>query len=112
MWTEFFSVSNVLSFILSLAACLYVARIATQLRELRDRKEACGPSRIKSLETSLQETQDALAELANRVKMMKVRGAANHVRDEKRASGEPDPYVDPDRWRNETNKKLALHNLR
>jgi hypothetical protein len=103
-----FSVLSVLSFILSIAACLFVARIATQLRELRRQPQALPLSRLKSLETSLEETQDALAEVANRVKMMRVRSATNHVRP---SNATPDPHTDPDAWRKMMNSRLSINKI-
>jgi hypothetical protein len=44
--------------------------------------------------------------VANRVKMMKVRGAANHVRED-RPSETPDPYKNPDAWRLWMNNQMA-----
>jgi hypothetical protein len=78
------------------------------VQELRDRPESSQVSRIKSLETSLAETNDALAAVANRVKMMRVRSAANHTADR---DDSPDPYKDPDRWRQSINKQIALGRL-
>jgi hypothetical protein len=104
--SDIFSVLSVLAFFLSIAAVFFSARSATQVRELRDQLTPFDQSRMRLLETSLRETQDALEVVANRVKMMKVRGAANHVRED-RPSETPDPYKNPDAWRLWMNNQMA-----
>ena len=98
------SALSVLAFFLSCGALFFSARSATAVRELQDRLHPLPLSRLSSLETSLADTQGALAEVVNRVKMMKVRNAANHV---KRETEEPDPYKDPDLWRQMMNRKIG-----
>ena len=61
------------------ARALYIARNAADRLASLPTAPASSESRISSLADSLAETQDALATLANRVKMMRVRNAANHV---------------------------------
>jgi uncharacterized protein YlxW (UPF0749 family) len=108
MWlADFSNVLSVLSFIVSLAAALFAARTATAARELRDRAMRYPTSRIESLQESLHSTQEELHNLANRVKMMKVRRAADHIRDDAPVSRDPDPHKEPDRWREWMNSKLA-----
>ena len=100
-------ISNALSVsacLLSIVATFCVVRIAIQVRELRDQVAHSNASRVKYLETSLAEMRDELEGVANRLKMMRVRAATNHVRE---TSGEPDPYKDPDGWRRAMNRKLA-----
>lgn len=55
------------------------ARRVAQLAESLPSAQCSCTSRLESLSTSLVETQDALAVLANRVKMQRVRNAANHA---------------------------------
>lgn len=55
------------------------ARNAVRMLESLPTAQHSSDSRIDSLRDSLTETQDALQTLANRVKMMRVRNAANHV---------------------------------
>jgi len=61
------------------ARALYIARNAAERLASSQTAPASFESRISSLADSLAETQDALQTLANRVKMMRVRNAANHV---------------------------------
>lgn len=89
-----------------LTLALLVARIAARVRALEDRYALSSPSAIESLRTVQQEQADALAALANRVKMQRVRTAVNHVQEDR--DGLPDPHKDPDAWRKAMNAKLAL----
>jgi len=102
-------ISNVLSVsacIGSILAMIYAVKAAKAVRELLERQPPLNESRLKSLETSLAEQADALLEVANRVKMQKVRNAASHVTS-KPLDAMPDPYTDPDGWRKAMNRKMA-----
>ena len=103
MWTVILCVSSVALSSLSLAVALFAVQRAKAGAESLPGKLRSLPSRVESLEDSLAETQLALAEVANRVKMQKVRNAANHV---KRETGEPDAASDPEAWRAWKNKQL------
>jgi hypothetical protein len=111
MWLVFSNVLSAAAFILSIVACWLSVRSANRAQELREALKVSPVSRIKSLETSLADTQGALEEVANRVKMMRVRNAANHTETSGPKPGqrkdEPDPYSDPDGWRQAMNAKLA-----
>jgi hypothetical protein len=54
--------------------------------------------------SSQAEWQEIVANLANQVKMTKVRKALTHT--DKSAQGEPDPKTDPEAWRAWMNAKL------
>lgn len=101
--TDFSFVLAVTACFLSVLAAFSSVRTAAALRALRDRWPQLSESRLHSIETSLAEQADALQAVANRVKMQKVRNAANHAQ----GSGEPDPYSDPDGWRRAMNKRLS-----
>lgn len=103
----FFNVLSAAAFILCLVELYCVARIATAVRELQRLRQLCSASRIESLETSLNETQEVLSELANKVKMQRVRTAVHHTKDSQPNSS-PDPYTNPDEWRRQMNRQLAL----
>jgi len=98
-----FSALSVLSFILSCVALFYSAQSVIRLRGLQVRFRSSPLSRLDSLETSLTDTQAVLSELANKVKMMKVRGAVHHQGE---PTTDPDPYTQPDEWRARMNAKL------
>lgn len=104
-----FNVLSVSAFFLSILAVIFAARAAIRERELLDELQRLPVSRLKSLETSLADTQGALEEVANRVKMMKVRNAANHSSE--RANTFPDPYKDPEGWRKAMNSRLSAARL-
>lgn len=106
----FFIALSVVALLLSLAACLCVAAVAAALRESRAVLPSSLASRVNSLETSLAEQADTLTTLANRVKMQRVRTAANHV--QRAEESAPDPFKNPDEWRKMTNRQLALSHLR
>lgn len=92
----------ILAFCCLIAALWSVLRVNRALESLRE-AQPCSVSRIKSIEASLEELQGAITEVANRVKMMRVRSAANHVSDK---SAAPDPYREPDAWRRHMEKQL------
>ncbi len=109
------SVLSALAFILSIAACLFAARSAIQVQELRDLLAALPVSQMRSIAASqssisdrLDDHQRSLADLANRFKMTKVRAATDHVREK---SADPDPHSEPDRWREWMNAKLNRRRL-
>jgi hypothetical protein len=102
----FFSVLTAILSLSCLIGTIFAARIAIRARDSQLELPRSLASRIKSLEQSVEETQSALTDVANRVKMMRVRNAANHV-----GNGAADPYQNPDKWRAEMNRKLAFSKL-
>jgi hypothetical protein len=56
------------------------------------------------LEDSRIETLQTLTDLANRIKMQKVRAATRHA---DASRDDPDPFKNPDEWRSMMNKRLA-----
>lgn len=110
--TDISSVLSALSFILSVVAVISVARTVTVVQELRELLRRSPQSRIASLETSRDEMQLELLNLANRLKMIKVRRAADHVRDDDDEKPKfPDPHRDPDGWRKAMNLDLAKRRI-
>lgn len=107
--SEFSFALSVTACFLAILACVFAARSAVQLRELQDELIRFPASRLKSLEASLTDTQDAVTEVANRVKMMKVRSAASHT--DGNSGKLPDPYKDPDGWRKAMNSRLSAARL-
>lgn len=109
MWLAVFSsVLSALACLLCVAAIRSAARNAYLLRELQGRVQDLPLSRLRSLETLCAEHSELLESLANRIKMQKVRNAANHVREN---GAIPDPYRDPDGWRKAMNSKLQREKL-
>lgn len=108
MWLGIFNVLSVSTCILCTLAAIYVAQRAIRERESLVRRLRSAELLLQSLQTSLQEVSTELETLAQRVKMQRVRNATNHAT---RANGSPDPYQDPDAWRQAMNRKLALAKL-
>lgn len=105
MWTTVFYALTATGSICSLIGAIYVAqRAAAERASLQKRLRSC-ELLIESTRTSLEETQQTLTETANRVKMQRVRNAANHATG---SSGDPDPYRDPDGWRAMMTRRIAL----
>jgi hypothetical protein len=108
MWTVIFCA---LSAAIAAASCLGAflsARRAAHDVELPLVKLRSIESRTVLTERSLNDVSEVLTELSNRVKMMKVRGSLRH---QDASPTEPDPYKDPDGWRNMMNRKLAAAKL-
>ena len=105
-----------LCLLLSIVAAFFAARSARIAQDLRDRFERFktqqmrSPSDVGSLSARLDELESTMEVLANRVKMQKVRNAANHA--ERADAGLADPYKDPDRWRQQMNAQLSRDKFR
>ena len=76
----------------ALGASLFAVLNARLAMDFRPRELLSLESRLQSVEQSLASTEDALLTLANRMKMQKVRAAANHIPD-------PEPMNDKDALR-------------
>jgi hypothetical protein len=106
MWTAIFIVLSVILCVLCLVGCLSVARNATRESEsVRRRLRSC-ESRLESIEHSLDDWKQTTLDLANQLKMRKVRAATTHSSGERGRTGEPDARVDPEGWRAWQNKQL------
>jgi cytochrome c biogenesis protein ResB len=113
---EFWFVSSAMAFFLSLAACFFAARNASLLRALQAASADLPISRLRSIADSLdalsvrqEETEEALKLLANKLKMMRVRGSLTHTDGPSKA--DPDPHTEPDKWRAWMNAKLSRNRL-
>jgi hypothetical protein len=104
MWHVISNVLIVLSLLSSFVAIFFAVRSAVRGAELQQAWRAYVPSVSRSLETRLSELEDAVAVVANRVKMTKVRNAATHTDRDK--GGEPDARLDPEAWRTWKNAQL------
>lgn len=107
-------VSAVLAFVLSLVAAFFAARSAALARAALDRCTSLSSSapasltkRVDSLQEKLDEYGSALETVAQKVKMQRVRTAANHVRE----TEGPNPHTQPDEWRAWMNDRLARARL-
>jgi hypothetical protein len=104
MWTAIFCVLSAAVSIFSALAALSHAQRAARASALPLEKALSCESQLLLLQRSLNDQSEVLTELANRVKMMKVRSAVRHG-----SNGDetPDPYKDPDGWRKHMNLELA-----
>lgn len=89
-----------------LAVSRFVARVAVLERSLQARSPQSLLLRIESQEQRLDELASAIGEVANRVKMQKVRNAANHVTENPKSKLEK-LKENPEAWRAEMNRRLA-----
>lgn len=108
MWPAIFCVLSAAVSILSALAAFSHAQRAARASALPLEKALSVESRLLLVERSLNDASEVLTELANRVKMMKVRGSLRHIEDK---PSEPDPYKDPDGWRKMMNRRLAMNKL-
>lgn len=105
MWTTVFYALTVSVSVLCLTGCVFVAqRAAAERGSLLKRLRSC-ELQIESTRISVEESQQTLTEIANRVKMQTVRKAARHAAG---SSDEPDPYRSPDEWRSMMSRRIAL----
>lgn len=81
MWTTIFFALLAILCCVSVILSLYAARNAAQAMASRPADIASFASKLRSIENSQADTADALMNLANRVKMQRVRTAANHIPD-------------------------------
>lgn len=95
-----------------LIGTLYFAQRATRAAASPLAKLRSAESRIASLETSQAEWTQLHEDLANRVKMMRVRNTTAGPRSSSDRQGDlPNPYTNPDEWRKAANAKLATAKL-
>lgn len=112
VWTEILSVLTVSMSAASLLIALRAAKDARVALEFAEASQRLPESRLRSLANTLDEHGELLNELANRVKMMRVRRAITHTdQTERTRDGLPDPHKDPDAWRKAMNERLSRTKL-
>lgn len=94
MWI---AISCALSATFSVLLAFLVARLAVRDAASSVRQARSLGSRIESLEASRDEQVQTLSDLANKIKMQRVRHAG--LTHGERSTDRPDPYKDPDGWR-------------
>jgi hypothetical protein len=85
--------------IASLALSFFAARFAVRRTESPLAKQASFESRLRSIEAFQLEQAETLSQLANRVKMQRVRTAINHV---------SDPEIEPASIKDQLRRKAGL----
>ena len=104
MWTAIFCALSAIVCIACLIGTSFAAQNASRERESLHRRLRSCESTTQSVITSQAEWQDVVANLANQVKMTKVRKALTHTDRDK--NGEPDAKSDPEAWRAWKNAQL------
>jgi DNA repair ATPase RecN len=105
LWHVIFFVLSAAVSAASIFLSVWSVRVANRALESPPVKLRSVESRLQSMDDLTQEHTQALTDLANRLKMIKVRKASTHSSPDD--NGLPDPYKEPDRWRIEANKRLA-----
>lgn len=104
MWLAIFCALSASASILCMLAATYAARIAIRRSASPRQAIRSVELRIQSLEDWRMELTQTLLDMANQLKMKKVRAATNHSAGSR---DEPDPYQNPDAWRTMMNKRIA-----
>jgi len=107
LWTGTFFVLSVMACIACSAVSLYAVRLATRASESVRRRLSSCESRVELLEDSHREGLTLMADLANRLKMTRVRNANAHSAQSPDVSTDPDPYKDPEAWRKMMGRRMA-----
>ena len=107
MWTGIFFALSVTVCIVCSAVSLSAVRLATRASESARRRLSSCESRVELLEDSHKQALTLMADLANRLKMTRVRAANAHSVPNPDASIAPDPYKDPEAWRKMMNRRMA-----
>lgn len=89
MWLSIFAASCAVICVLSLGGCVLAVRNAVRHLESQPPQPCSCESKTRSLAASVEELQLAITDVANRVKMMRVRSAVNHVRDPDELPSDP-----------------------
>lgn len=109
--SDFFSALSVVLATASLILAFWSARSAKRAVESPPAKLRSIESRIESLEGSVSEWSQLTTDVANSVKMMKVRRMTAGPSSSAQADDFPDPYKDPDKWRAAMNRRIAASKL-
>lgn len=110
MWSVIFCALTAAVCVFCLIGCARTAQTVKEDSASLVAEVRLNTSRIQSLTESHALSVEELQNLANRVKMQRVRSAADHATTS-RPDGEPDPMKDPERWRAWMNKKIAMGRL-
>lgn len=101
-----FGALDVIAGVILAVVYLRSARTAEATTALQARLKSSGLSRIESCELRIDELAQAIGDVANRVKMQRVRNAANHV-DDNPSSKLDKLKENPEAWRAEMNRRIA-----
>lgn len=108
VWTGILCASSAVLCVVCLIGCTRVARTVQENSASLEAEVRLNASRVRSLTESHTLTVEELQNLANRVKMQRVRNATDHATRKSGPAGDmPDPYTAPDEWRAAMTKRLA-----
>ena len=107
MWSVFFSVSSAVACACCLIATIYVARSAARERGSLLARLRSQESATESMRSSIEQWGELTTDLANSVKMQKVRRSTRVPSSSDPATGLPDPHADPEGWRKAMNLRIA-----
>lgn len=105
--SDFFCALSAVLAILSLTLAIFAVRSARRAAGSSPAKLRSIESRIALLESSVSEWSQLTTDVANSVKMMKVRRATAGPSSSGRGDDLPDPYKDPDGWRSAMNRRIG-----
>jgi len=108
MWAVIFCALSATACVICMVSAIFAARTAARRSESPRAAIRSCELRLQSLEDSRTETTQLLADLANRLKMMRVRSASRHAED---SQAGPDPFRNPNEWRTMMNRKIAQSKL-
>jgi biopolymer transport protein ExbB/TolQ len=104
MWIVTGCVLSAVISVFCLIGCIWSVRNAEAALESLQAKQHFLASQCGLLQRSQNDQAEALTELANKLKMMRVRAS---TRASETTSDLPDPYRDPDGWRKAMTSKMA-----
>lgn len=105
--SDFFSALSAALAMLSAILAIFAARSAKRVAGSLPARLRSIESRTESLESSVSEWSQLTTDVANSVKMMKVRRATAGPSSSGRQDELPDPYKDPDGWRSAMNRRIG-----
>lgn len=107
MWTVFFCVSSAVLCALCLIGTIWSARNAARERGSLPARLRSLESATESMRSSIEQWAQLTTDLANSVKMQKVRRSTRVPSSSDQATEMPDPHRDPDAWRKAMNLRIA-----
>ena len=106
MWHAYFSALSVVLSVSSLILSIFAARRAARVVALPAKQLRSLESAQQSNADQLEQLLEHVTEMTNSLKMQRVRAAAKHSSATRTEM--PDPYKDPNGWRDAMNKRIAL----
>jgi len=109
MWLTFFFVSTAAIACASLAISVFAAQRAARALASPPLRLHSVESKLQSCELLVEEHTQAITDLTNRLKMMKVRSVSARIGANDNAM--PDPYREPDAWRKAMTARMTQNRI-